>query len=162
MEHEPNIIGLNLFLSTVAFALLAAWYLWPWLARQSRETALQILIWPHVFRHIGMMFLAAGAVKTALPEAFSIPAAYGDLTAAGLAFLAIITLRFRPALAKAPVWIFGIVGFTDLIYAVTLGTLNRADLDMGATFWIPALIVPALLISHIMIFLLLTKQKKRL
>ncbi len=158
MEHETNIIGLNILLSTIGFAVLAAWYIWPWLRRQSGDIALQVLIWPHVFRHIGMMFLASGAVKSTLPTAFSEPAAYGDLTAAVLAFLALLMIRFRPDFARRAVWIFNIVGFVDLIYAVTLGTLNRADESMGATFWIPAVIVPALLVSHIMLFMHLLKK----
>ncbi len=152
------IIGLNLLLSTIAFSTLSAWYFWPWLKQQSKEAALQILIWPHVFRHIGMMFLASGAVKTTLPEIFSIPAAYGDLTAAVLAFLALLAIRHKAVFSTALLWIFNIWGAVDLLYAVTIGTINQADQSMGATFWIPALIVPALLVSHTMIFLLLTKK----
>jgi hypothetical protein len=154
------IIGLNLLLSTLAFSILATWYFWPWIKKQPKEIALQILIWPHVFRHIGMMFLASGAVKTTLPEVFSIPAAFGDLTAAGLAFVALLAIRRKAVFAITSVWIFNIWGTADLLYAVTIGTINQADQSMGATFWIPAVIVPALLVSHTMIFLLLTKQAK--
>lgn len=154
------IISLNLFLSTLAFSTIAAWYVWPWLKQQPKETALQILIWPHVFRHIGMMFLAAGAVKATLPEVFSIPAAYGDLTAAILAFVALLAMRHKKVYSLALIWIFNIWGAADLLYAVTIGTALQADQSMGATFWIPALIVPALLVSHTLIFLLLTKREK--
>jgi hypothetical protein len=158
MLLDLPIISFNLSFSFVAFSLLAAWYLWPWLVKQSTEKALQILLWPHVFRHIGLMFLAPGAVKSTLPEAFSIPAAYGDLTAAGLALLALLIIRAKPALATIPLWIFSIVGTVDLLYAVIIGTLNNADNAMGATYWIPAVIAPALLVSHIMIFKILFKR----
>lgn len=152
------IIGLNLLLSTLAFSVLSAWYFWPWLKLQSKETALQVLIWPHVFRHIGMMFLAMGAVKTTLPEVFSVPAAYGDLIAAILAFVTLIAIRHKSISSLAFIWVFNIWGTVDLLYAITIGTINQADQSMGATFWIPALIVPALLVSHVLIFLLLTKK----
>jgi len=46
MLADFSILSFNLFFSTIAFALMAAWYLWPWLRKQPKEVALQILIWP--------------------------------------------------------------------------------------------------------------------
>ena len=77
---------INLFLSTLAFMLIAQWYVIPVLNRMKREESLQPLLLLHSFRHIGLMFLAVGAVKNELPTGFAIPAALGDLTASLLAF----------------------------------------------------------------------------
>ena len=103
------------------------------------------------------MFLAIGAVKYELPAAFAVPAALGDLTAALLAFLALLFIRLNWKPAIAIVWLFNIEGTLDLFNAVTLGVLNDAWNGMGATFWIPSVIVPALLVTHYIIFLILLR-----
>lgn len=147
----------NLFLSTLAFMLIAQWYVIPALKRMPRAEALQPLLLLHSFRHIGLMFLAIGAVKYELPTAFSVPAALGDLIASLLAFLALafIRLNWKPAILI--VWIFNIEGTLDLFNAVFRGIINDAWNGMGATFWIPSVIVPALLVTHYIVFLILLR-----
>ena len=63
----------NLVLSTFAFVLIAQWYIMPAIAHINREEALQPFLLLHSFRHIGLMFLAVGAVKSELPAAFAQP-----------------------------------------------------------------------------------------
>ena len=150
----------NLFLSTLSFVLIAQWYLIPALKRMKREQALQPLLLLHSFRHIGLMFLAIGAVKYELPTAFSVPAAFGDLIASLLAFLALAFIRLRWSLAIPIVWLFNIEGTLDLFNAVLRGVINDAWNGMGATFWIPSIIVPALLVTHYIVFLLLLRPAK--
>ena len=148
---------INLFFSTLAFMLIAQWYVIPALNRMSKKDALQPLLLLHSFRHIGLMFLAIGAVKYELPHAFAVPAAFGDLTASLLAFLALafIRLNWKPAILL--VWIFNIEGTLDLFNAVFLGIIHNAWDGMGATFWIPSVIVPALLVTHYIVFILLLR-----
>ncbi len=110
----------NLLLSLVAFALIARWYVMPRLVPMERADALAPLLLLHSFRHIGMMFLASGAVKTELPPGFANPAAYGDLTASLLAFIALLALRLRWKFAMLLVWVFNIEGTVDLLTAVSL------------------------------------------
>ena len=52
-----------------------------------RHQALFWLTLPHAFRHVGMVFLVPGVVARPLPEAFAIPAAYGDLLTGVLALI---------------------------------------------------------------------------
>ena len=148
---------INLFLSTFAFMLIAQWYVIPALKEMTREEALQPLLLLHSFRHIGLMFLATGAVKYELPTAFAVPAALGDLTASLLAFLALISIRLNWKPAIFLVWVFNIEGTLDLFNAVFRGIVSDAWNGMGATFWIPSVIVPALLVTHYMIFLILLR-----
>jgi len=61
----------NLLLSILAWALIARWYIMPRLQGMTASQAIQPFLLLHSFRHIGMMFLAEGAVKTELPEGFS-------------------------------------------------------------------------------------------
>ena len=147
----------NLVLSLVAFALIARWYILPRLHGMSRARALQPFLLLHSFRHIGLMFLAPGAVKTDLPNVFAQYAAYGDLAASILAFLALLALRCKWPVAMFLVWVFNIEGTIDLVTAISLGVANDAASGMGATYWIPSVIVPALLVTHYMIFVLLLR-----
>ena len=151
----------NLFLSTLAFMLIAQWYVIPALNRMTRYEALQPLLLLHSFRHIGLMFLAIGAVKYELPNAFAVPAALGDLIASLLAFLALLLIRLRWQPAILFVWIFNIEGTLDLFNAISQGIIHDAWNGMGATFWIPSVIVPALLVTHYIIFLILLRSNKK-
>lgn len=83
----------NLSLSLLAFALIAKWYIVPRLREVPTARALEPLLLLHSFRHIGLMFLADGAVKSSLPTAFAQPAAWGDLAASVLAFVALLGVR---------------------------------------------------------------------
>ena len=148
---------INLFLSTVTFLLVAQWYVIPVLNRMSIQDALQPLLLLHSFRHIGLMFLAIGAVKYELPTAFAIPAALGDLAASLLAFMALISIRLGWSWAISIVWVFNIEGTIDLFNAVFRGIVNNAWNGMGATFWIPSVIVPALLVTHYIVFIILLR-----
>ncbi len=152
------IFGLQFALSLVVFSLMAKWFVVPWLAGRPREEALVPLIVPHAFRHIGMLFLVPGAVAQPLPGAFAKPAAYGDLVAGLLAILALIALRNRWTSAPALVWVFNILGLVDLVYAVSLGTFLQVAPLMGASWYIPTFLVPALLVTHVMIFRQLARK----
>lgn len=82
-----EIFGLQLGLSLVAYALLAKWYVQPWLAEKPIQQALIPLIFPHATRHIGLVFLVPGVVAEPPPGSFAQVAAYGDLASALLALL---------------------------------------------------------------------------
>jgi hypothetical protein len=153
------IVLANISLSLLAFSLIARWYVVPVLRRLSWQRALEPLLLLHTFRHIGLMFLAPGAVKTTLPDAFAGPAAWGDLLAAALAFLAILSLRARKAWAPLAVWVFNVEGSLDLAHALVQGVARSAASGMGAAFWIPAILVPALLVTHFLIFWLLLRRR---
>ena len=58
------------------------------------------------------------------------------------------------------VWLFNVVGTVDLIYAVTRGTLEQAAPVMGAAWYIPTFLVPALLVSHFLVFKLLLGPRR--
>jgi hypothetical protein len=152
---SDQILIINLVLSTVAFSLVAKWYAMPRLRLMPCEQALEPLLLLHTFRHIGLMFLASGALTHELPEPFAYPAALGDLAASVLAFAALLALRLKWRSAILLVWIFNVEGTVDLVYAVSQGALNQAAGGMGAAYWIPAILVPALLVTHYMIFVLL-------
>jgi len=148
---------INLALSLVAFGLIAHWYVMPRLKAMPRASAMKPLLLLHTFRHIGLMFLATGATHAPLASQFARPAAYGDLAASLLAFLALSATHKRWRVAVPLIWVFNIEGTVDLLLAVTLGVWHDAAAGMGATFWIPSVVVPSLLVTHAMIFVLLAR-----
>lgn len=153
------LFGLSILMSFVAFGLVTGLYIWPRLRVMPRDQALLPLVVPHTFRFIGLSFLVPGVVSPALPPAFAVPAAYGDLGATILAIAASLALfrRARPAIVL--VWLFNVWGASDLLFAYYQG-LFTVQLDarlLGAAYYIPTVVVPAALITHGLIFRLLLR-----
>ncbi len=151
------IFGLQFSMSLVVWGSLAYWLLAPWLERKSVNEALFFLTVPHAFRHIGMVFLVPGMVARPLPEGFAAPAAYGDLLTGVLAFLALVALRNSWSVARGTVWLFSIIGTIDLMNALRQ---TNAVPDMGATWYVPTMLVPVLLVTQVMIFSRLLRKAK--
>lgn len=144
--------------SLLSFALIAVWYVVPRLAQRSREEALLLLVLPHMFRTVGLVFLLPQVTGGVLPASFAYPAAYGDLLTTVLALLTALALRLRPAWALPLVWLFNLVGFTDLLFAIYEGSINALPFShIGVAWFIPTLAVPLLLVSHITVFWLLLR-----
>ena len=155
-----QIFGVQFLLSLVVYGLLAKWYVAPALTRLPLHDALIPLLVPHAFRHLGLVFLVPAVVAPTLPRAFALPAAYGDLLAGILALLAMVALRGRLALALPLAWIFNVVGTLDLLYAFSRGIPLDAGRHMGSAWYIPTFIVPALYVTHFMIFAMLIKRSR--
>lgn len=115
------IFGLQVLMSFIGYVLIARLYVAPRLARLPLPAALTPLLLLHAFRHLGMVFLVPTVVGPALPAAFAVPAAYGDLLGALLALSSIMALRLRWALAIGLVWVFNLVGTLDLFNAFYQG-----------------------------------------
>jgi hypothetical protein len=112
----------------------------------------------HSFRFLGLATLVPGVVSPDLPAAFARPEAYGDFITAILALLTLLLLPRRTGLVIA--WIFNIWGTVDLLNAFYQG--NAAGLlpgQLGATYWIPTLFVPLLLITHGLAFRILLQPQ---
>ena len=155
-----QIFGVQFLLSVVVYGLLAKWYVAPALARLPLHDALIPLLVPHAFRHLGLVFLVPAVVAPTLPRAFALPAAYGDLLAWLLALLAMIALRGRLVLGIPLAWLFNVVGTLDLLYAFYQGIPLDAGAHMGSAWYIPTFIVPALYVTHFMIFAMLVKRSR--
>jgi hypothetical protein len=147
--------------SLIAWGIVAARYIWPELRLRPRVEALRPLLIFHSFRFVGLAFLVPGVVSPDLPPAFAHSAAYGDLVAAILALLALISLPSASGVVIA--WIFNLWGTADLFNAFYQA--NHAGLlagQLGAAFFLPTLVVPLLLITHGLVFrILLQHQPER-
>jgi hypothetical protein len=65
--------------------------------------------------------------------------------------VALLALRQRWSSAGILVWTFNIFGALDLLNAVAQGLRYTIDGHLGATYFIPAIFVPVLLVVHVVI-----------
>src|SRR5258708_17757651 len=129
--------------SLIAWGIVTGRYSWPERRLRERADALRPLLILHSFRFIGLAFLVPGVVSPDLPSAFARSAAYGDLVAAILALLALISLPSASGVVIA--WIFSLWGTADLFNAFYQA--NHAGLtagQLGPTYFIPYFIGPLL------------------
>ncbi|MDB4956934.1 MAG: hypothetical protein JWO36_4503 [Myxococcales bacterium] len=153
----------HLVLGYVAWSLCFGAYILPWLKSMDRVKAQRAIATLHSFRFFGLVFILPGVVSPNLPASFATFAAYGDLATGLLAMMALLTVRMRPAF-----WLFvvafNLVGTTDLIlnyyHAIQAGLPARAG-ELGATYAIPILYVPLLMITHFVAFYFLVRPSRR-
>jgi hypothetical protein len=144
--------------SFIAWSVVTARYIWPELRLRPRAAALRPLLILHSFRFIGLAFLVPGVVLPDLPSAFARSAAYGDIIAAALALLALASLPSGTGFVVA--WVFNLWGSADLLNAFYQA--NSAGLrpgQLGATYFIPTVLVPLLLITHGLVFRILLRPQ---
>src|SRR4029077_6102725 len=158
MQSQLSFFG-SIAFSFIAWGIVTARYIWPELRPRQRAEALRPLLILHSFRFIGLAVLVPGVVSPDLPSAFAHSAAYGDIIAAILAVLALISLPSASGVVIA--WIFSLWGTADLCNAFYQA--NHAELmagQLGATYFIPTFIVPLLLITHGLGFRILMGHEK--
>lgn len=150
------------FFSSIAFAL-TAWgvvaklYLWPRLLRMGRSDALRPILVLHTFRFLGLAFLVPGVVSPDLPPAFADAAAFGDIIAAILALLSLASLKSSAGVVIA--WIFNLWGAADILNAFfQAGHAGMMAGQLGAGYFLPTVVVPLLLITHVLGFRILLRH----
>jgi len=152
---------LSIALALISWGTISARYIWPALRLRERAEALRPLLILHSFRFIGLAFIVPGVVSPDLPSAFAYPAAYGDLVAALLALLSLLFLSSGSGVVIA--WIFNVWGSADLLNAFyQAGSAGLLPGQLGATYFLPTLIVPFLLITHVLAFRILLQDRNKL
>jgi hypothetical protein len=151
----PQIIFLTqLVLGYVASLLCFEAYFYPRLKAMDRIDAQRVIATVHSFRFFGLVFILPGIVGPNLPPGFATFAAYGDFATGVLAISALLTVRVRPLFWLFTV-AFNLVGMVDLVvdyyHAVKFGLPELAS-QLGATYAIPIIYVPMLMISHVVAF----------
>jgi len=151
----------HLVLGYVAWLLCFGTYVWPWLRSMDGVAAQRAIATLHSFRFFGLVFILPGVVSPDLPADFAVFAAYGDFATGVLAMLALLTVRISP-LFWLFVVAFNLAGMVDLIVdyydAIQVGLPAHAEW-LGATYAIPIIYVPLLMITHIVAFYLLVPPR---
>jgi hypothetical protein len=154
------IFQIHLMLGYVAWLLCFGVYIWPRLRSMDQVEAQRAIATLHSFRFFGLVFLVPGVVGPDLPASFATFAAYVDFATGVLAILALLTVRIRP-LFWAFIVAFNLVGISDLIldyyHAVEIGLPAMAG-QFGATYAIPIIYVPLLMITHVAALYLLMRS----
>jgi hypothetical protein len=158
-----TLFRIHLVFGYLAWLLCFGAYVWPWLKSMERVKAQRAIATLHSFRFFGLVFILPGVVGPNLPTDFAAFAAYGDFATGVLAILALLTVRVRP-LFWLFVFVFNLVGAADIIidyYHATQVNLPAVAGELGATYAIPIIYVPLLMITHIVAFYLLVRPSSQ-
>ena len=157
-----TLFRMQLVLGYVVWLLCFGVYIWPRLKAMSQIEAQRAIATLHSFRFFGLVFILPG-VAGDLPAGFADFAAYGDFAAGLLAIMALLTVRIRP-LFWLFVVAFNLVGAIDLIFdyyhATQVGLPAMAG-QLGATYAIPIIYVPLLMITHVVAFYLIVRPRPK-
>jgi hypothetical protein len=156
----PAFFAITVVLGLAAWGAVAWHYIWPALRERSRPENLKPILMLHGFRFLGLAFLVPGVVSPELPAAFAQPVAYGDLISAILALLALATLSTR--VGTKVTWVFNTFGMADLLFGFYQGArISLPDTQglLGAGYFILAVYVPLLFITHGLAFRILLRTR---
>jgi hypothetical protein len=149
-----TLFPIHLVLGYVGCLLWFGTYILPRMRLMGRFEAHRVIATIHSFRFFGLVFLLPGVVGPNLPAGFATFAAYGDFATGVLALLALLTARIRP-LFWSFVVAFNLVGAIDILvdyYHATQVNLPALAGQLGATYAIPIIYVPMLMITHVVAF----------
>lgn len=161
---SPTVIfDIHLVLGYVPWLLCFSAYIWPKLRAMGRIEAQRAIATLHSFRFFGLVFILPGVVGPNLPSGFAEFAAYGDFATGLLALLALLTIRTR-FLFWPLVLAFNVAGAADILidyYHGVLLNLPAVSGQLAATYWIPIIYVPILMITHVAAFYMLVRPQPK-
>jgi hypothetical protein len=155
--------------SVILFAIQFVWFLivWttiakffvsPFVPRFETKHELSIWLLPQLFRLLGVGLLVQNLAPN-LPASFAIPTAVGDAITAILAFVSIVALQKKWPSARSFVLVCNAVGSLDLAIALPHAALVGAPHYLTAQWYVPAAIVPLMIVSHVMIWRALFRRR---
>lgn len=165
MQSARNLTTLIPFVVSISLGL-AAWgaiclhYIWPRTRELPLNAAVRPILYIHLFRYVGLSLTVPGVVGPNLQAAFAEPAAYGDLLAMALAWLALFLGASRHA--RVAIWAFSLWGSADLLFAYYQGALGVGiePASLGAAWFIPTVAAPLLLWTHALVFGILVRTSR--
>jgi hypothetical protein len=156
------VFGLQMTFSLLAYALIAAWFVAPRLAKLPLHEALLPLVMVHLFRFVALTLITPSQVSDTLPDSAAHLIAYGDVTASILAFVAAIFLRYRLRGALLVTAVFAVVSLVDLVNAFIQGIgSNFSGFHLGFNWYVITFYVPALIVTNLMVIAMLVRGSPR-
>lgn len=161
MPQLTQLLVFQFVASLAAYLAIGWWFVRPWLEAKPKLTALSILLLPQLFRHVGITLLVPEVVDPSFPAEMARQTAIGDTLAALLAWTALVALRLGWRYALPVVWVFNLLGITDMILNLLNGVRLEVAQHLGAAWFGIAFVVPAMLVVHILIFVFLLRGQVR-
>lgn len=156
-RNDSNRIGLAVALA--ALVPVAVFFLWFAASEEFRQFAFSlnpsVLTLAQSWRILGFIFVLLEA-RGILPAVFALPAGYGDMAVGATA--ALVAWKLADPSHRNSFILWQVLGITDLVMAVSLGTTARLLTPHGASMvamtvlplsLVPTFIVPLLLIFHV-------------
>jgi hypothetical protein len=156
-----TVFQIHLILGYVPWLPCFGAYVWPRLKSMDPVEAQRAIATLHSFRFFGLVVIIPGVVGPNPPVDFAEFAAYGDFATGVLAMLALFTVRMR-SLFWLFVVAFNLVGAADILIDYYHGIqldLPALSGQLAATYWIPIIYVPILVITHFAAFYLLSRPE---
>lgn len=165
MEPKSYFHLVGYMIAMIGFALLYL-SLRPELVARGRDAHLKALLPVHFFRYFGLTAVLPGVFNLA-PAGFSQDYLFqimaGDVLVAVLALIAFALMLVRSSIRIPFLWVFNIIGTLDYLNAAVRVTPSIHDANILGPFgWIVITVfLPAWLVSHLAIFVVLLKTSQR-
>lgn len=153
------IINLQAITGSIALILAVKWWVKPRLDKLSIQDALLPFVFLNAFRYLGLNFMTKEQFYDGFPTEFLTTVGIWDFSTAILAIITAIALKNKWSFAMPLVWVFNIVGFTDLITAFPqFFGLEMYNHNLGTIWLVFTTFGLAAFLSHIYIFIRLIKN----
>jgi hypothetical protein len=160
---DSIIFNIQFGLSTIAWGLLAAWFLLPRLKGVTHERVILLLLIPHLFRDLGMYALATAAFNPAFAQSWAKTTAYSDAATQLTAMLAVTALHSGWRIGLPCAWACNIIGSIAYVAATYLTSSTHVPLhELASSWFLPVFFLPVLMWSHIYLFWFLGRGRKAL
>jgi len=140
------------FLSLFVYALIAKWYVAPWLGGLKRADAVIALLWVHVFRYVALMTFSAQRDGFPISNDGLFEIVIGDFAGATIALVAIFALRYRARLGIALAWLLAAETIFDTVTNIRGGVREHLMGAAGGTTWLVLVFyVPLIIVSVVLL-----------
>ena len=148
---EPAQAGAQIF-TLIVYGTIAAWYIVPWLRRQSRADALIALLWVHVFRYVALQVFSAQHAGFPISDGGAMDIVIGDVAGAVIAFAAIALLRARMWPGIVLSWLLAAETAYDTITNISGGVREHLmGAASGVTWLVLVFFVPMVIVSLVLL-----------
>lgn len=140
------------FISVFVYALIAKWYVAPWLSGLKRADAITALLWVHAFRYVALMAFSAQRDGFPISDDGLFEIVIGDVAGAAIALVAIFALRYRARLGIALAWLLAAETIFDTVTNIRGGVREHLMGAAGGTTWVVLVFyVPLIVVSVVLL-----------
>jgi hypothetical protein len=142
----------------IVWTTIAKLFVSPFVQRFEINDKLSIWLLPQLFRVLGVGLLVQNLAPD-LSYSFALPTAIGDSITSILALISIIALHTEWPSARSFVWVCNVIGSLDLVIALPHAAVIKAPNYLTAQWYVPAAILPLMIVSHVMVWRLLFRYR---